>query len=57
MLKKSSSIIIIVLLALLLMAVVIWIFNKRIENIEMKNKVNHSLLYRYEFYRQNIITI
>jgi len=43
MLKKNLSIIIIVLLTLLLMAVVIWIFNKRIEKIEKENKANHYL--------------
>jgi cbb3-type cytochrome oxidase subunit 3 len=35
MLKKNLSIVVIVLLAMLLMAVVIWIYNRRIENIEM----------------------
>jgi len=44
MLKKNLSIIIIVLLTLLLMAVVIWIFNKRIEKIEKRMNTYGVLL-------------
>jgi len=38
MLKKNLSIIIVVLVALVMIAIVIWLFDKRIENIEMKMK-------------------
>jgi len=38
MLKKNLSIIIVVMLTLVLIAIVIWLFDKRIENIEMKMK-------------------
>lgn len=36
--------IIVIVLALLLMALVIWVFHKRIEKIEEKNKGNHDLI-------------
>jgi cbb3-type cytochrome oxidase subunit 3 len=38
MIKKNLSIILIVLLALLLIAIVIWVFDKRIERIKEKAK-------------------
>ncbi len=37
--NKNLYVIIIVLLAVLLMAIVIWLFDIRIENIEKQNKV------------------
>ena len=36
MLKRNVSIILIILLALLLIAIVIWVYDKRIENVEKK---------------------
>ncbi|HEX5150994.1 MAG TPA: hypothetical protein VFW07_06075 [Parafilimonas sp.] len=36
MLKRNASIILIILLTLLLIALVIWLFDKRIENVEKK---------------------
>lgn len=41
MLKKNLSILVIVLLAMSMIAVVIWIYNKRIENIETNIKSHH----------------
>ena len=46
MLKKNLSIILVVLLTILLMAIVIWIFNRRIEKIGMTNKANSYILFR-----------
>jgi len=48
MLRKNLSIIIVVLIALLLMALVIWVFGRRIEKIEKKNRTNISLNSRHE---------
>jgi len=36
MFKRNASIILIILLTLLLIALVIWLYNERIENIEKK---------------------
>jgi len=38
MLKRNVSIILIILLALLLIAIVIWVYDKRIENVEQQMK-------------------
>jgi preprotein translocase subunit SecE len=38
MMKKNLSVFIVVLLTLALIAIVIWLFDKRIGNIEMKMK-------------------
>ena len=40
--KKNLSIIIIILLSLLLIAIVIWMYDKRIESIEMKMKITYN---------------
>jgi cbb3-type cytochrome oxidase subunit 3 len=44
MLRKNLTLIIVVLLALVLMALVIWVFNRRIEKIGKENKATSSLL-------------
>lgn len=41
MLKKNLSILVIVLLAMTLIVVVIWVYNRRIENIETNIKSHH----------------
>ena len=41
MLKKNLSIILVILLTMLLVAMVIWVFNRRIETIE-KGKTNST---------------
>jgi flagellar basal body-associated protein FliL len=43
MLKKNLSIILVILLTLLLVAMVIWLFNKRIEGLE-KGKSNSAVV-------------
>jgi len=47
MLRKNLSIILIVLLAMLLIAMVIWVFNKRIESIGKKMKI--TLIHSKQF--------
>ena len=47
--RKSISIILIVLLALLLLAIVIWMFDKKIETIEKKMSEPVTYASRFNF--------
>ena len=49
MVKKNLSIIVVVLLTILLMAIVIWIFNRRIEKIGVKSKADSYISFQREF--------
>jgi len=55
--KKHLSIILVILLTLLLIAVTIWVFEKRIESIELKMKLNDSASIHNEDYSPNMETI
>ena len=55
--KKHLSIILVIVLTLLLIAVTIWLFDKRIESIELKMKLNDSASIHDEDYSPNMETI